>query len=305
MHDQKTLFFHRVKEESDLQIRIDGEPRSPALIYLPGLHGDWTLFSGFREIAKTKFQLVQFTYPRTLSWTLNDYAHAVDAALTNAGIRCGWVLAESFGSQVSWAWLKLAQERATVFQFEGAILAGGFGRFPVRINLVAARLFFAAAPSWLWRALFRAYLAYSGFRHRNAGTAGDCAREFVERRTPLDLAAMQARLRLIAEADWCEVAERVQCPIYQLAGVIDPVVPPRLARSWLRKHCRTLRGVRVVWPADHNVLGTEPAQAFAQIEEWIAGSACLTEVDERSSGRTARRGSDLQIRIDGEPDQAR
>ena len=66
-----------MREETELQMRIDGDPTSPTLIYLPGLHGDWTLLPGFRELAKSKFRLVQFTYPRTLSWSLDDYAKAV------------------------------------------------------------------------------------------------------------------------------------------------------------------------------------------------------------------------------------
>jgi pimeloyl-ACP methyl ester carboxylesterase len=271
-----------VHDETELQIRIDGEATSPTLIYLPGLHGDWTLLPGFRELAKTKFRLVQFTYPRTVTWSLDDYAQAVDQQLKTAGIRSGWILAESFSSQVAWAWLKRTKDRSSDFTFDGIILAGGFVRYPAPVSLAAARLFFAATPWWLWRQLFNAYLAYSGFRHRNAGPAGNCAREFIARRTPQDIHAMQARLKLIASADFREIARKVTGPIFQLAGIIDPVVPPALVARWLRRNCPTFRGTRVIWPADHNVLGTEPAQALAQIEHWISASACLHEVDSRT-----------------------
>ena len=74
-----------MEEERELQIRIDGDASLPTLIYLPGLHGDWTLLTGFRELAKTRFRLVQFTYPRSLSWTLEDYARAVDGAVKESG----------------------------------------------------------------------------------------------------------------------------------------------------------------------------------------------------------------------------
>ncbi|HEX7861075.1 MAG TPA: alpha/beta hydrolase [Verrucomicrobiae bacterium] len=262
-------------EEAELQFRVDGEPTSPTLIYLPGLHGDWTLLPGFRELAKARFRLAQFTYPRTLSWSLRDYAQAVDQQLKTAGIRSGWILAESFSSQVAWTWLKQAQDGATDFRFEGMILAGGFVRYPMLLNLAAARFFFAVTPWWAWRLLFKVYLAYSGFRHRNAGPAGNCAEEFIARRTPLDLATMRARLRLIAEADLREVARKARCPIYQVAGVIDPVVPPAMVARWLRRNCRTFAGARVIWPADHNVLGTEPAAALAQIENWVSASSSL------------------------------
>lgn len=260
-----------MQEETELQMRIDGADSLPTLIYLPGVHGDWTLLSGFRELAKERYRLAQFTYPRTLTWSLADYARAVDKALKKVGVRRGWVLAESFSSQVAWAWLKKAQDCGTDFQFDGIILAGGFVRYPIRFNLAWARRFFAVAPWWLWRGMFKGYLAYGRFRHRNAGPTGDCPKEFVARRTPLDIAAMRARLELIAEADFREVAAKAKCPVYQLAGVIDPVVPPAPVRRWLRRNCPAFKGHRLIWPADHNVLGTEPAKALRQIEEWIRG----------------------------------
>lgn len=258
-----------MEEEHQIQLRIDGDATLPALIYLPGIHGDWTLLSGFRELARQKFRLVQFVYPRTLSWSLEDYAVEVDQHVKAAGLSEGWVLAESYSSQVAWHWLKMAQEGRTHFRFQGIILAGGFVRYPIRFNLACARTFFRMAPWWLWRVMFKAYLGYSGFRHRNAAAAGNCAREFIERRTRLDIAAMEARLKLIAEADPGAIANKADCPIYQLAGVIDPVVPPAPVTRWLRKNCAAFKGHRIIWPADHNVLGTEPAKALRQIEEWI------------------------------------
>ena len=258
-----------MEEERDLQIRIDGDASLPTLIYLPGLHGDWTLLAGFRELAKTRFRLVQFTYPRSLSWTLHDYARAVDGAVTEAGITSGWVLAESYSSQVAWAWLKLAQEKATDFRFDGIILAGGFVRYPIRSSLLFARALFALTPWWLWKAMFAIYLAYSGFRLRNAGPSGNNAREFIARRTPLDIQAMRARVRLIGEADFRSVAARAVCPVYLLAGVIDPIVATWPVLRWLRKHCRAFKGYRIIWPADHTVLATEPAKSVQQIEKWI------------------------------------
>jgi len=32
-----------------LQMRVHGDAGLPALIYLPGTHGDWTLITGFRQ----------------------------------------------------------------------------------------------------------------------------------------------------------------------------------------------------------------------------------------------------------------
>jgi len=50
----------------ELQLRIHGEGSLPTLIYLPGLHGDWTLIGGFRQALAGRARFVEVTYPRTL-----------------------------------------------------------------------------------------------------------------------------------------------------------------------------------------------------------------------------------------------
>ena len=85
-----------------LQIRIHGAPVLPTLIYLPGLHGDWTLISGLRKHLAGQVRLVELTYPRTLEWSLDDYAANIETLLDQHGITEGWLLGESYGSQVLW-----------------------------------------------------------------------------------------------------------------------------------------------------------------------------------------------------------
>jgi hypothetical protein len=84
----------------NLQVRIHGDPDQPTLIYLPGIHGDWTLITSFRLRMQGRVRFVEFSYPRTLTWTLADYATAVLGALKSNGISEGWLLGESFSSQV-------------------------------------------------------------------------------------------------------------------------------------------------------------------------------------------------------------
>src|SRR3954449_4592510 len=85
-----------------LQIRIHGDASLPVLVYLPGLHGDWTLIGRFRRALRERVRFVEVTYPRTLDWSLDDYAAALEKVLRENGIESGWVIAESFGSQVVW-----------------------------------------------------------------------------------------------------------------------------------------------------------------------------------------------------------
>src|ERR1035441_7673933 len=98
--------------DEHLQLRTHGEASLPTLIYLPGLHGDWTLVGGFLQALAGRVRFVEITYPRTLVWSLDDYAAAIEAALAQNGITSGWLLGESFGSQPLWALVGRASSRA-------------------------------------------------------------------------------------------------------------------------------------------------------------------------------------------------
>src|SRR5262245_17227729 len=107
----------------ELQLRIHNPDAQPTLVYLPGLHGDWTLIGGFREALGKRARFIEITYPRTLTWSLEDYAAAVEDYLARAGVGQAWLLGESFGSQVVWPMLKGKQ-----LHVQGVIFAGGFAR---------------------------------------------------------------------------------------------------------------------------------------------------------------------------------
>src|SRR3954465_9038289 len=90
----------------DVQIRVSGPETAPVLIYLPGLHGDWTLIGSFKAALGESVRFVEITYPRTTSWTLTEYAARILQGVRKLGIQNGWLLAESFGSQIGWEILK-------------------------------------------------------------------------------------------------------------------------------------------------------------------------------------------------------
>src|SRR5438105_4780510 len=117
------VFLRYVMEH--LQIRIHGEDSLPTLIYLPGLHGDWTLAARLREQVQGRVRFIEFTYPRTLEWTLDDYAREIVNELNENGIQEGWLLAESFGSQLVWP---IMANHQNAFHAQAVILAGGFGK---------------------------------------------------------------------------------------------------------------------------------------------------------------------------------
>ena len=251
-----------MKEE--LQLRIHGEASLPTLIYLPGLHGDWTLVGGFLKALDGRVRFVEITYPRTLVWSLEDYAAAIETALAQNGIVSGWLLGESFGSQVVWP--LIARKR---FQVEGVILAGGFVRHPMRWGVrLAERLCDGISLRVLTRILF-GYAKVARLRFRHAPEVLAHIEEFVARRTELDLQAAAHRLRLIARNDPRVIARQVSAPVYALTGLVDPIVPWCCVRPWLKKNCPRLRDYRIIWNADHTVLSTGARAAAEHVLRWM------------------------------------
>src|SRR5580704_6770740 len=116
-------------ELEQLTIRIFGDPSLPTIVYLPGLHGDWTLVTSFRVALADRARFVEITYPRSLTWTIADYADAIESALHDIGVTTGWLLGESFGSQITW---ELAGRKNSPSKPLGIVLAGGFVKHPIK-----------------------------------------------------------------------------------------------------------------------------------------------------------------------------
>ncbi|MCX6927560.1 MAG: alpha/beta hydrolase [Verrucomicrobia bacterium] len=247
-----------------LEMRVYGDASLPTLIYLPGLHGDWTLVASFRRALRGRVRFVEVTYPRTLTWSLDDYASGVEVELSERGIERGWLLGESFSSQVVWS--LVARSR---FHIEGVILAGGFVRHPMRWWVRLAERFCGGLSLGLLTRILFGYARVARFRYRRSPEVQANIQEFIARRTALDLQAAKHRLRLIAQNDFRSAARQVRVPVYALTGLVDPIVPWWWVRPWLRKNCPNLRDYRIIWRADHNVLGTAAEAAAEQVVQWM------------------------------------
>ncbi len=253
-----------------LEFRLHASPSPTTLLYLPGMHGDWTLLGPFRRALGGRARLAEATYPRRTDWRLDDYARAVERAASAEGITRPWLLAESFSSQVSWTMIARALDGASPLRFEGLILAGGFVRHPwpwgVRLAHGASR----AVPSWLLQQLCALY-GRSACRRCSADVeiASEIA-EFVRRRVdPEDRAAVTSRYRLIAGADLRSIACRTRLPVFHLSGAIDPIVPWWLVRHWLEQNCPGFRVSRILPRTGHNHLLDAPAESADQILAWV------------------------------------
>lgn len=270
-------------QSESIQLRLHhARPSNPTLVYLPGLHGDWTLLAPFRSALGAQCQLVEFTYPRRTDWKLEDYASAVASALAAQGIHRAWLLGESFSSQI--AWKLLADQRARndrrTPQFEGLILAGGFVRHPWPWGVALAHRASGAVPMWLLKAACRTYGKVAGRKACDCPALAADLDEFVQRRTTeTDRAAITSRYTIISENDLRPIAESCQLPVFQLSGGIDPIVPWWEVRPWLRRHCPGYRGSRIIAAAGHNVLMSAPHESARQILDWIGSEGETAPVE--------------------------
>ena len=251
-----------------IELRIHSPDSQPTLIYLPGLHGDWTLIGRFRRALDGRVRFVEVTYPRTLTWTLDDYAEAVEHALAANGISHGWLLGESFSSQVVWP---IVERRR--FKPDGIILAGGFVRHPFIPGVrFAARVAGGVSLTLLTRVLF-GYARLIRARYAKSPEVLAEIESFIARRTELDRQAAKHRLQLLTRYDACSVARQANVSIYALTGLFDPIVPWYWVRGWLRKNCPSLREYRIISQADHNVLSSAAQESADQILKWLCSGA--------------------------------
>ena len=252
-----------------LQLRIHGAAGAPTLVYLPGLHGDWTLIGSFREALGNRVRFVEVAYSDTLTWSLEEHAIAVEIALREKGINRGWLLGESFGSQI--AWIMISRQR---FQSDGVILAGGFVRHPARWAANFAAWCTLKMPLALIKTMLRGYALLGPYRFQRYPETVACIRKYVESFTENRREALAYRLRLVAESDPCAGARQIETPVFALSGFWDPIVPWMAVRTWLKRNCSALRQYRIIWRADHNVLGTSAGAATELVLRWMGAQKC-------------------------------
>lgn len=260
-----------IPDSPQLQIRRHAARNGdvPALLYLPGLHGDWTLLGPFRRAWAERGELLEVSYPQRADWALPDYARAVLNALQETGARRCWLMGESFSSQVAWQIVALAEETGTARAlFDGMILVGGFVRHPWPWGVKLARQASSTVPGWVLRRACQLYGWSAKWRARNPEHHAELD-EFVARRAaPEDRVALTSRYVLIDQFDPRPIAQTTTLPVYQLAGAWDPIVPWWDVRAWLQRHCPSYVASRILWSSGHNVLLSGPHLCAAQILDW-------------------------------------
>ncbi|MDB6040806.1 MAG: hypothetical protein JWM99_4647 [Verrucomicrobiales bacterium] len=257
--------------EESLKIRIHGAPGLPVLIYFPGLHGDWTLVASFRKQPEGKVRFVELTYPRTTVWTLCDYAREVLRLLEVNGISSGWLLGESFGSQVVWAVMNSLTNISNTQSFTplGIVLAGGFITHPRKWAVRLAWHILANTPKKLLKGSFWIYRMYGRIRYKHARESLAAINDFLARRNEPDRQAILHRLDLIEQADFQSLARAISVPVFYLSGFVDPIVPWASVGPQLKRNCPTFKKRKIIWRADHTVLGSAAKESARVIFGWM------------------------------------
>jgi pimeloyl-ACP methyl ester carboxylesterase len=150
------------------------------------------------------------------------------------------------------------------------ILAGGFVRYPLMWGVRLVRNSHRSLPLKLLMRLLRVYLGLVRLRHRRSSAAAARLEEHYRlHNREASRRAILARYDVIQASDPRALASRTQLPVYYLTGFWDPVVMWFLVRPWLARNCPGYRGWRLVFSAEHNVLGFQPRASARQILKWM------------------------------------
>lgn len=237
----------------------------PTLIYLPGIHGDWGLIGAFRRALGGRVRFIEFSYSTTET-TMERLSELVHAELTSRGVASGWILGQSFGSQVGWALI----ERG--FAADGFVLAGGFVKHPWTWGVLMFRALLRV-PAGIVRPAYYAYTAVCNAFARRGPEEAEELLAFARRRGGKEWRATSSRLTLIAEGDPRPTARAMRAPVHYIGGMIDPLVPWPMVTRWLRRECPGYRGEVILRYADHNVLGCSPRETAEQVLAWVGARA--------------------------------
>jgi len=266
IHGSTTHCPGHVAVNPSIPYRMHGDPQGHVLVYLPGLHGDFTLIRSFREHMVSSTAFVEFAYPLDGNPSLNELADSIHDALERLGVGDVTLLAESFGSQVAWAMIARPRE---AIRYRRLILSGGFVQYPWMGGVHLARgMVTTLGPGG--NLLLGSFPLYGRlFYESRPGLAHDLAR-FVEARSRTeDRRAIHHRLGLIAGSDFRSVAAGTRLPVHHLTGVFDPIVPWYPVQRWLQRHCPGYQGTVRFHTSDHAVLVSRPTAAARQISSWM------------------------------------
>ena len=254
--------------------QVVGDATAPPIVYLPGVHGDWTAQSQAREHLGRDFHLIEIAYPRIENWSIDDFAHALKELLDGLGIESAHIVGESFGSLVGWRFGVLHPDRV-----RSHTLVGGFAR-PPRFRVAgAAATILRSLPTTMLESAIDLYVAGKSVlgEKREAFDSG----AYPATRTERGRIATANRMSIIQSIDFRDQLQEIRFPVRYVGGARDIVVPVRREIATLDAHLPPHCDFQseLITGAPHNIIASRPEETVQHITRWIreAEMKCAAE----------------------------
>lgn len=246
--------------------QVSGLESHPPVVYLPGVHGDWTPLERARSLLNRAHRLIEVAYPRVSHWTLSDFSHGLEHLLDQLGIHSAHLVGESFGSLVAWQFGLTHPGRV-----RSLVLVGGFSQ-PPRFGVAGiASAALKVTPTAALETGIDLYVARK--TKRGERRSHDAGGPYPATRTDRGRLATANRMAIIQRADFRSHLGSVEFPVRYLGGTRDIVVPVRREVATLSR--RLPAGCRfqseLVAGAPHPILASHPHPTTDQITRWILG----------------------------------
>ena len=256
--------LRRLDYATGLVHQVTGDPNAPPILYLPGVHGDWTPQVRARSILGRDFHVVETAYPRIENWSIDDYARALKELLEGLRIDSAHIVGESFGSLVAWQFGIANPERVRSFT-----LVGGFSRPPrFRVAAVAAAAL-KSLPTGVLESAIDVYVAGKSATGERRETFESGA--YPATRTPRGRRAAANRMTIIQESDFRDQLKEIRFPVRYVGGARDIVVPVRreiaTLLAHLPPHCDFQS--KLVAGAPHAIIASHPQQTVEHMARWV------------------------------------
>lgn len=259
---------------AELVYRVRGGDGAVPVVYLPGVHGDWTPQAAASQLLAGTFRLVEISYPKEPLWRMGDYASALVALLDRLEIESAHVVAESFGSLVGWEFALEHQSRV-----RSMVIVGGFCQPPGPRKVLFAKWGLSVLPTGLFERGVNAYVAIRKHQGKLEHPEMEVDLPYSAVRTDLGRTATVSRFELICTSDYRLHLHEVSFPVRYIGGDSDLIVP-------VRREIRTLGELlpeevgfqsRLIADAPHMIISSHPVETVEQITDWIM------EVDGRNT----------------------
>lgn len=256
--------LRRLDQATGLLHQAAGDPSAPPILYLPGVHGDWTPQGRARPILSRDFHFVETAYPRIDHWSIEDYGRALKELLDSLEIESAHVVGESFGSLVAWQFGIAHPQRVRSFT-----LVGGFTRPPRFGVAAAASAALKSIPTGVLESAIDFYVAGKTAmgEHRETFDAG----AYPAARTQRGRRATARRMSIIQASEFRRHLTQIQFPVRYLGGARDIVVPVRREIATLIAHLPPHCDFRseLVAGAPHALIASHPEQSVEHILRWV------------------------------------